>query len=153
MYISLPFLLEMASSTTMIVWVQIEGKSKKKVTISSNADYALMATLLYTHGHPSLHSWSPFSALMVTVFCTYGYLCSHGHSLHGHLCTHGHTLHSWSPLHSVTLVCTHGHLCTQSPFSALMVPFSALMVTLFCTSIFTIYGENDSEYYLSNNLS
>ena len=39
-YVHKPTLpLEMASSTTMIVWVQIEGKSKKKVTISSNTDY------------------------------------------------------------------------------------------------------------------
>ena len=30
-----------------------------------------MVTLLCTHGHPSLHSWSPFSALMVTLLCTH----------------------------------------------------------------------------------
>ncbi|KAL5463416.1 hypothetical protein EMCRGX_G032311 [Ephydatia muelleri] len=27
---------------------------------------ALMVTILCTHGHPSLHSWPPFSALIVT---------------------------------------------------------------------------------------
>ncbi|KAL5484740.1 hypothetical protein EMCRGX_G021288 [Ephydatia muelleri] len=36
-------LREMASSTAMIVWVQIEGKSKKMVTISSNADFYVLA--------------------------------------------------------------------------------------------------------------
>ena len=54
-----------------------------------------LTTLICTHGHPSLHSWSPFSALMVTL-----------------LCTHGHpSLHSWSPFSAlmVTLFCTHGH--------------------------------------------
>ena len=69
-----------------------------------------LTTLICTHGHPSLHSWSPFSALMATL-----------------LCTHGHPyLHSWPPF--------------SAPFSALMVtlslqssPFSALMVTLLCT--------------------
>lgn len=35
----------MASSTTMKVWVQIEGKSKKKVTISSNADFDDLASI------------------------------------------------------------------------------------------------------------
>ena len=98
-----------------------------------------MSTVLCTHGHPSLHTWSPFSALMVTLLCTHGHrflhlwlpLQSWSPSLHGHLCTRGH-------------LCTHGHLCTQSPFSALMVT-SALShpflhswsplhsVTLFCT--------------------
>ena len=63
---------------------------------------------VYIVGHPSLHSWSPFSALMVTL-----------------LCTHGHpSLHSWSPFSTlmVTLLYTHGHpsLHSWSPFSTLM---------------------------------
>ena len=74
--------------------------------------------ILCTHGHPSLHSWSPLSALMVTL-----------------LCTHGHpSLHSWSPFSApmvtffalmITLLCTHGHpsLHSWSSFSALMVTF------------------------------
>ena len=74
----------------------------------------LMVTLFCTHGHPSLHSSSPFSALMVTLLCT-----------HGH-----HSLHSWSPFSAlmVTLLCTHGHPSLHS-----WSPFSALMVTLLCT--------------------
>ena len=74
-------------------------------------------TLLSILGHPSPHSWSPFSVLMITL-----------------LSTHGHpSLHSWSPFSPlmVTLHCLHGHptLHPWSPFSAFMV-FSALMITL-----------------------
>ena len=97
---------------------------------------AFMATLLITH----LHSWSPFSALMVTSKSS---LSIYTHDLpHGHpsldswsLFTHDHpTLYSWSPT-VVTLLSTHGHLLRihghPSPHS--WPPFSALMVTLLCT--------------------
>ena len=84
----------------------------------------LYTALLCTHGHPSLHSWSPFSALMITSWSPFSalmatLLCPHGH-LYTLVCTHGH------------LLCTHGHPSLHSwpPFSALMVTFSALMVTL-----------------------
>ena len=93
-------------------------------------------TLLCTHGHPSLHSWSPFSALMVTLLCTHGHPSLHSWSPFSALmvtllCTHGHpSLHSWSPFSAlmVTLLCTHGHPSLHS-----WSPFSALMVTLLCT--------------------
>ena len=104
-----------------------------------------MITLLSTHGHPTLHPWSPFSALMV--------FCSHDHpsSLWSPisplmvtlLCTHGHpSLHSWSPFITlVTLLSTHGHLYIHgipslhswSPFSDSWSPFSVLMLILLCT--------------------
>ena len=50
--------------------------------------------IVICHGHPSLHSWSPLSAVMVTL------LCCHGHP----------SLHSWSPFSAlmVTLLCCHG---------------------------------------------
>ena len=53
--------------------------------------FALMDTLLCTHGHPYLHTWTPISALMVTF--------------------HHPSLHSWSPQSTlmVTLLCTHRH--------------------------------------------
>ena len=101
----------------------------------------LLFTLLCTHGHPSLHSWSPFSALMVTLLCTHGHPSLHSWSPFSSpssalmvtlLCTHGHpSLHSWSPFSAlmVTLLCTHGHpsLHSWSPFSALLVtPLSYL---------------------------
>ena len=96
-----------------------------------------MVTLLCTHGHRSLHSWSPFSALMVTLLCTHGHPSLHSWSPFSALmvtllCTHGHpSLHSWSPFSAlmVTLLCTHGHpsLHSWSPFSALLVtPLSYL---------------------------
>ena len=40
-------------------------------SLFSSLSSALMVTLLCTHGHPSLHSWSPFSALMVTLLYTH----------------------------------------------------------------------------------
>ena len=92
-----------------------------------NAQTATVLTLLCTHGHPSLHSWSPFSALMVTLLCTHGHPSLHSWSPFSALmvtllCTHGHpSLHSWSPFFAlmVTLLCTHGHpyLHSCSPFS------------------------------------
>ena len=46
---------------------------------------ALNYTLLHSHGHPSLPSWSLFSSLSSALMVTL-------------LCTHGHpSLHSWSP--------------------------------------------------------
>ena len=70
------------------------------------------ALLLCIHGHPSLHSTTPFSTVMVTL------LYRHGHSsLHS-------PLHSWSPFSAlmVILLCTHGHpsLHSRSPFSILI---------------------------------
>ena len=103
-----------------------------------------------THGHPSLHSWSPFSARMVTLLYTHGHPFLHSLMV-TLLYTHGHpSLHSWSPFSAlmVTLLYTHGHpsLHSWSPFSALMVTFfythghpphlwspSPLMVTLLYT--------------------
>ena len=109
---------------------------------------ALICTLLYSHGHPSLQSWSPFSTLKVTYLCTHG---QHSWSPFAALmvtlfCTHCHpSLHSWSsfsalmPALMVTLLCTHacthGHLlCTHGhPSLHSLSPFSTLMVTLRCT--------------------
>ena len=98
--------------------------------------FTLMATLLCTHGHPSLQSWSPFSVLMVTLLYTHGHPSLHSWSPFSALmvtllCTHGHpSLHSWSPFSAlmVTLLCTHGHPSRHS-----WSPFSALMVTVLCT--------------------
>ena len=100
-----------------------------------------MVALLYTHSHPPLHSWSSFSALIVTLLYTHSHLplhSGHPHSLSPFtalmvpllmvtlLSTHGHpSLHSWSPLLMITFsaLMTHGHpsLHSWSPFSTLMV--------------------------------
>ena len=87
------------------------------------------------HGHPSLHPWSPFSALMVTLLCTHGHPSLHPWSPFSTpmvtlLYTHGHpSLYSWSPFSTpmVTLLYTHGHPSLHS-----WLPFSALMATLLC---------------------
>ena len=78
-----------------------------------------MATFLSTHGHLSLHSWPPFSALMATFLCTLNHLCTHDDH---DLCTHGHpSLHLWSPFSAimVTLLswCAHGHPSLHSCYS------------------------------------
>ena len=111
-------------------------------SFSSSQSFGLfiIVTLLGTHGHPSLHpllhSWSPFSALIVTLLCIHSHPFLHTWSPFSVLmvtlrCTHGHpSQHSWSPFSAlmVTVLCTHGHPSLHS-----WSPFSALMVTLLCT--------------------